>query len=365
MARSQRMCHRFHRSYVIALATLIAVSFLCSTDSPWCAAVVMSQVDLSELPLTFPVQSPEVAAYFNQIARTQDIASFPLRVVHLMPMVTVGQKMVVFLSWADAERELEAWIDQADMVMYNPEHWEHTPADEKENLPATVQQAAEFAHMHGIQFMFAPDRLFAEMHLGEVAPYVDAVLLQGQRLQDNPSVFSSWIRPMISAARAGNPEIRIYIQVRATQGTASQMLAAIESVSDDIDDIDGIAVWSMPRSLDVLQEFVSLIRERQPVAQTTSTSTPTMVSATATPIRFIAATFTPDETIVETHNPPTPMPTDEAQPTTVLAASEPQLSLMKQETQAGIGMKEFVLIGVSLVVGFLLGIGLTKIRRNE
>ncbi|MCK4450224.1 MAG: hypothetical protein KAX26_06500, partial [Anaerolineae bacterium] len=108
MPRSQRTFRRFLESSAVAIAALIAVSLLCDVGSSWSAAAMTSQTDLSELPLTFPVQSPEVVAYFDQIARPQDIASFPPPFIHLLPRVTAGQKMVGFASWADAERELEA-----------------------------------------------------------------------------------------------------------------------------------------------------------------------------------------------------------------------------------------------------------------
>lgn len=242
---------------------LIVNSNTVTTSSPAPAPIPVNTpapTELCTLPLTFPVQSSEIAAYFNQVARPEDIAAFPSLYVQLLPQVTAGQKMVVFRSWAEAEQELAGLIDQIELVGYNPEHWEYTPLDEQQNLPATVQQAAAFAHAHGLQFMLIPDRQFAEAYLDQFVPHVDIIILQGQRLQDDPQAFAAWMGEMISLARASNPAAQIYVQVGATQGSASEMLTAIQTVANDI---DGIAVWSLPRSFDILQEFVSLIRPEQ------------------------------------------------------------------------------------------------------
>jgi hypothetical protein len=251
------------------------------------------QTDLSQLPLSFPVQSPEVAAYFQEIARPQDIASFPPERLFLLSQDTVGQKMVAYRSWADAQTQLDDLTGPVDMVMYNPENWELTPEEEQQDLAATVQEFAEFVHERGLRFMFAPDRRYAELYLSQVAPDVDAVLLQGQRLQHDPQTFATWVRGMTEVAHAANPDMRVFVQVGATRGTASEMLAALQTVADDV---DGIAVWSMPRTLHVLQEFVTLLRGSLPDAAVTPsaattvapsmplpTESPTALPPTATP----------------------------------------------------------------------------------
>jgi hypothetical protein len=244
------------------------------------------QTDLSQLPLSFPVQSPEVAAYFQEIARPQDIASVPPTQLFLLSQESVGRKMVAFRSFADAQRELDTLASPVDMVMYNPEHWELTPEDEQQDLPATVQQFAEFVHERDLQFMFAPDRRYAEEHLDQVAPDIDAVLLQGQRLQHDPQTFATWVLGMTGVAHAANPDIQVFVQVGATRGTASEMYAAIQTVADDI---DGIAVWSMPRTLHVLQEFVALVREGSPGVEVTSDTTLSITRTVSVTIEATAA----------------------------------------------------------------------------
>jgi hypothetical protein len=335
------------------------------------------QGDLSELPITFPVQSPEVAAFFHEIAGPQDLASVPPAQLFLLHEDTVGQKLVGFRSFADAQQELDALTSPVDMVMYNPEHWEFTPESEQQDLADTVRQFADFAHERDLGFMFAPDRRYAETHLSEVAPDVDAVMLQGQRLQHDPQTFAAWVTGMAELAHAANPEIMVFVQVGATRGTASEMYAAIETV---VDDIDGIAIWSMPRTLDVLQEFVALVREGEAISEPGPSATPdataaepvveegptalppteTIVAeaatatpkpATATPIdtQAVAATLTVQSGVTQSEGSPSPSVPPSATPAAQPAAPTPNMSWVTDVLLFVGGM------GLGLVIGFLLG----------
>lgn len=215
---------------------------------------------LSQLPLIFPVQSTEIAAFFNQIAHPGDIAMIPSRMsASLVGKITAGQKLILFTSWADASPQLDGLRGKVDLICYDPEHWDQTPKVEQENLVSTVKSATAATHARGLSLLVAPDRTFDDEFLGALAPGVDVLLLQAQRLQDNPSAFASWTRRSIGVARTSNPNIRIFVQVGASRGTAGEMVAALQSVAYDI---DGIAAWSLPRSFTVLQDFVSQIRPR-------------------------------------------------------------------------------------------------------
>ncbi|MFC2037062.1 hypothetical protein ACFLYD_03705 [Chloroflexota bacterium] len=276
---SPRECARFPWLRMATLVALVLTALFWTTGrsesvSLSSAVARAQQADLDQLPITFPVQSPEVAAYFHEIARPEDIASVPPSQLFLLPQDTVGQKMVAFRSWTEAQSELDTLIGPVELVMYNPEHWELTPEDEQQDLATTVQQFADMVHARGMRFMFAPDRQYAEVYLSQVAPYVDAVMLQGQRLQHDPQTFAAWVLGMTEMAHTANPDIQVFVQVGATRGTASEMFTAIQTVAGDI---DGIAVWSMPRTLHILQEFVTLVREPTPIAE----ATPVATSATA------------------------------------------------------------------------------------
>ena len=212
---------------------------------------------LSTLPLTFPAQSSELIEYFNDIARPNDIVSLPKQFLPILSEIKAGQTMVAFASWEEAEAIIPSIQTEIEWVLYNPEHWDHTPTSEQQNLPATVQNAAQFLHDRGLLLFLAPNRRFIDEALEDIAPLADALLLQGQRLQDDPDFFASWITEKIEVARTANPNILIYVQVGANRGTPEVMLHAIQTVADQI---DGIAIWSQPRTLENLQAFINLLR---------------------------------------------------------------------------------------------------------
>ncbi len=235
--------------------------------------------DLSTLPITFPAQSSELISYFNDIARPDDIVSFPMQFLSMLPEIKAGQTMVAFASWQEAEEIIHSIQTEIDWVLYNPEHWEHTPAAEQQNLPATVQNAAQFTHNNGLHFFLAPNRRFIDETLEEIAPHADALLLQGQRLQDDPEFFAAWMSEKIEVARSANPDLLIYVQVGANRGTPEVMLRAIQTVADQI---DGIAIWSQPRTLGNLQAFIDLLRTGSQVLSV-ETISPTSTSIPPTP----------------------------------------------------------------------------------
>jgi hypothetical protein len=211
---------------------------------------------LATLPLAFPVQSPAVAAYFDRIARPEDVAFTPQPYVSLLPQITAGRKGVMFWSWQDARSQLPGLQHQVKLVIYDPEHWPQTPASEQENLVATVRGASQLVHADGLQFAIAPDRAFDQQYLSQLAPYADVVVLQGQRLQGDPGSFTSWTTGMIGVARTANPQVKIYVQVNAVPSTA-QMQAALKGVANSV---DGVAIWSTPNSLPSLQQYVATAR---------------------------------------------------------------------------------------------------------
>jgi hypothetical protein len=108
-----------------------------------------------------------------------------------------------------------------------------------------------------MKLMVSPDLRFAMDYIDEIAKYADIVGLQGQRKQEDPQVFEAWARDLIKKARASNPDVLIFVQVGATHGSARQMYAAVDTI---VDDIDGISIWVNSSTLNILKDFVNLIR---------------------------------------------------------------------------------------------------------
>jgi hypothetical protein len=213
---------------------------------------------LADVSIGMPIESIQSATYFNQIARPTDLALVSARgATRILPSLTTGQRSVVWASWADAESQFPTIPAGITIIGYNPEHWAQTPPDEQQDLPATVKHASEFAHAHGMRLLVAPDLRFDQESLGQIAPYVDVIALQGQRLQDNPTTFATTVKGMIRMARAANPKILVYVQVGAPRGSAAQMLEALRGLEGDV---DGVVIWTTQQTLTTLQDLVSQLR---------------------------------------------------------------------------------------------------------
>jgi hypothetical protein len=90
---------------------------------------------------------PPLLDRFNRLAQPEDIA----RVEHaeeidLLDQVTVGRKLVVFKSVAEAERLVPGLADRIDIIGYNLEHGPITPADEQAGPVGSVQRMHNLAH---------------------------------------------------------------------------------------------------------------------------------------------------------------------------------------------------------------------------
>ena len=171
---------------------------------------------------------------------------------------------------------------------------------------------------------------------------------------------------MTDAARSANPEIQIYVQVAATRGAASEMFAAIKTVSNDI---DGIAIWSMPRSLDVLQEFVTMLRGSPPALE--PTPPPTLVDIRTTVVSTVGGlpVSTPGSAAVApTHASISTSSVEVSTANTPTCTVVPTLTPLPQvepERRARERMEDIGLIVGGLVAGLLLGFGLGRRQRGS
>ncbi len=262
----------FHTLRVVADTELFNLNFIevlpvdsappppAPTTAPPTPTAVPSEPppeDHSGLMLTFPLFAADMVNYYNQMARSGDMALLPSGNTRYLSQIRGGMVRVGYPSWAEAEAALPGLVGQIDIISYNPEHWDRTPAEEQANLVATVRRASEVAHSYGLPLMVSPDRRFAADHLAEIAPYADYIGLQGQRLQDDPQGFATWARELIAIARAANPAVKIIVQVSSNQGPASEMYAAIETIADQI---DGVSIWTSAQTFADLQAFVSMMR---------------------------------------------------------------------------------------------------------
>lgn len=217
------------------------------------------------IPLTFPLPGPAGIAYFNQIAQPDDMALIPATQAGILGQVARGKRLLVFANWSQAETQLDALLDQVEVVGYNPEHWANTPLAEQNSLDATVAQAAAFVHARNRTLLVAPDRQFADALTYEIASHADALLFQGQRLQTSPADFGAWVTARANQARSAHAGVLVYAQVSTTLGaTVDQLYAALAMIDGIIDGrssiVDGISIWTDNASLPTLQNLVAQLR---------------------------------------------------------------------------------------------------------
>jgi hypothetical protein len=174
---------------------------------------------LGQLPLTLVLQQTGDVTYYNQVARSTDLAALSPANSNLASTVKNGKRMVAFASWAAAQAALSGLVGKVDTIGYDPEHWSNTPMSEQNNLVATVQAASALTHTYGFSFFLVPDRTFDRSYGPQLAPYADIYCLQGEVIETNTSQFSQWMTSLISSLWQASAKTKIYVQVSTVRGT--------------------------------------------------------------------------------------------------------------------------------------------------
>jgi hypothetical protein len=214
------------------------------------------QPSVQGLPMMVPILSSSIASYFNQVAGSNDIAAVPSNQESLADSVTSGRRMVFFASAADLEANLSS-LGNVPIIGYDPEHWPRTPYSEQSNLVATVAQASQAVHAAGHQFLLVPDDRFDSQYAAQLAPYADIYIIQGQHFEGDVSSYVSWIGQLAGQIHQASPNTKVFAQVATGGASDAQLVAAIKSVTSDV---DGLVVWVSPSGLGDLQSVVSGVR---------------------------------------------------------------------------------------------------------
>lgn len=203
---------------------------------------------------------PPLVDWFNRVARPDDIA----RVEHveqlaLLDGVTVGRKLVVFKSAAEAERFIPLIAEQIDIVGYNLEHGPTNPSDEQAEPVTSAIRMHDLAEQYGLKLAFGPDHRFALSDGVAIAPYVDIFVLQVQRAQTEPARVREFIDPLIPALRQANPDLQISVQVR-TEGNVVAIVDLIDSFKHQL---DGVSILTSPETVEVAEALVDELQTRE------------------------------------------------------------------------------------------------------
>ena len=201
--------------------------------------------------------------WFNRTARPNDIARVEqTREIDLLDQVTVGRKLVVFKSFAEATRFLPRIADRIDIIGYNLEQGPMYAPDEQADPVASVKRMHELAQQYHLALAFGPDHDFAVSYGPAVAPYVDIFVLQVQRVQTEPSTVFAFALPLIKELRQANPDLQVSVQVR-TEGDVVAIADLIDSIRDSL---DGVSILTSPETVDTAEALVTELRTRKSAA---------------------------------------------------------------------------------------------------
>jgi hypothetical protein len=127
----------------VSAAILLAVTMLSATPafaqghtgsgrhSGTSSSTPATDSTLGQLPLALLLQQSSIVTYFNQLARSSDLAELPAYDTNLAGSTKNGKRMVFFASWAVAQAALPGLIGKIDTIGYDPEHWSDTQRPSK------------------------------------------------------------------------------------------------------------------------------------------------------------------------------------------------------------------------------------------
>ncbi|HEX6386748.1 MAG TPA: hypothetical protein VF177_18935 [Anaerolineae bacterium] len=252
------------------LNLLLMVMLLVSSSAlaPAVKAQRQETRSVSELWLDISL-GPPLVEWFDQVAGPGDIA----RVEHpeqidLLDSITVGQKLVVFKSAAEAEQLIPTIADRIDIVGYNLEQGLANPADEQADPVGSAQRMRALAQQYGLKLAFGPDHDLALSDGPAIAPYVDIFVLQVQRVQTEPDTVQDFVLPLVPRLRQANPELEISVQIR-TEGDVVELVDLVDSIKTSL---DGVSILTSPETMETAMALVTELQTR-----TTTTTIPQAV----------------------------------------------------------------------------------------
>jgi hypothetical protein len=134
-----------------------------------------------------------------------------------------------FRSYADLKRALDSGklSKEVKAVLWDPESWEFTPAEEQHDIAKYAGLAAEAVHSHGLIFIATPatdltktlspdvktDRYDEFLRLGiatAAARYADVYEVQAQGSLGNLELYTHFVKGAAAQARAANPKVIVF-----------------------------------------------------------------------------------------------------------------------------------------------------------
>jgi hypothetical protein len=203
---------------------------------------------------------PPLVDWFNDVARPDDIARVEnVRQMDLLDEISIGRKLVVFKSVAEAERVLPRIADQIDIIGFNVENGPGYPSQERADPQGSVKRMHDLARQYDLLLAFGPDHDLALSDGVAVAPYVDILVLQVQRVQTEPHTVFDFVLPLTQQLREANPDIEISVQIR-TEGDVVEVVDLIDAMSKQL---DGVSILTSPETVDTAEALVVELQTRE------------------------------------------------------------------------------------------------------
>jgi hypothetical protein len=243
--------------------------------------------------LWFEIQiSPTLVDWFNEMALPEDIATVTPETIELLDRVTAGRKQVVFESIEEAKALVPTWADKMNIIGYELDQWPTGPAEEQADPMTAVQELTKLAERHRLELAVSLDRGFAEEYGAQLAPHLDLIVLETQRLQADPAGLRNAALPLIAALRRANPDLEISAQLYG-EGSPDGLIALIHSLGNSVDGV--VVIYYSSAALDVAQKSMDRLRSGQvdPAALPTLPGLEAPATSTPKPTRQAEPVVTP------------------------------------------------------------------------
>jgi hypothetical protein len=221
--------------------------------------------------------APPLLPVFAALAQPGDIGRADhVADLGLLAGVNTSARMAVFKSADLAEELTPRLADRFDLLGYNLERGSTNPLDDQADPVAAVARLRAPADRYGLRLVIGPDHAFATSHGVDLAPYADQFVLQVQRVQTEPEQVRGFVTPLAAALRAANPELEIWVQVRA-EGEPDALVDLVASLRDEI---DGVAILADPQAPDAAAALWERLRAApMPHTESGADTAPTMAWA--------------------------------------------------------------------------------------